>query len=225
MTKITIVVPAFNEEKRIEKVLQELSKTNLQIVVVDDGSTDGTDKVLRNLKFKISNLKLLRHEVNLGKGEALKTGCDAAFMIGADAVVVMDSDGQHDIRDLSKFVNTLKEKKYDILFGVRKFNKNMPLVRKLGNMLTFKIIEALFGIKLRDILCGYRGFTKSGYQKIRWISSGYAVEIEMIARTAKNNLRFCEIPVATVYYEVYKGLSAIDSIGILLETIAMRFRI
>src|SRR3990172_1702337 len=107
--KISIVIPAYNEEKRIGPVLSEIEKMGLEVFVVDDGSSDNTSKISEKYTKNV-----LRHKINLGKGAALKTGCEAAFDLGADAVVVMDSDGQHKASDLPKFIKTLKE--YKIFF-------------------------------------------------------------------------------------------------------------
>ena len=103
--KIFIVIPAFNEEKNIGKVLKEVSKTKYPIIVVDDGSTDKTFKVLQKFQIPNSKFQILRHRVNLGKGAAMKTGAEAAFALGADGVVFMDSDGQHKVSD---YLNLLK---------------------------------------------------------------------------------------------------------------------
>src|SRR3989304_7305763 len=117
--KIFVIIPAFNEESRIGKVLAGVRKKKLPIVVVDDGSKDETYQVAKKI-----TPYALRHPINLGKGAALKTGCLAAFKLGAEAVILMDSDGQHDANDLPKFVKALR--RCDVVFGVRNFGK-IPL--------------------------------------------------------------------------------------------------
>src|SRR5690349_9644350 len=103
--KIFVVIPLCNEKKHIASVLKEVSKYKMPIVVVDDGSKDGS--ALEVAKAKISNLTLLTHGVNLGKGAAMKTGAEFAFAKGADSIVFMDSDGQHIASDLPRFVEPL----------------------------------------------------------------------------------------------------------------------
>ncbi|RLC30852.1 glycosyltransferase family 2 protein, partial [Candidatus Woesebacteria bacterium] len=88
--KIFIVIPAYQEEERIGNVIRDVTKTKFPIVVVDDGSKDNTFKIAS--KYRVT---ALRHKVNLGKGAAMKTGAEVAFKMGADAIVFMDSDGQH----------------------------------------------------------------------------------------------------------------------------------
>ena len=85
--KIAIIVPAYNEAKRIDGVLDGLKKTKLPVIVVDDGSRDKTAEVIQK-----HNVTFLRHKINLGKGAALKTACEAAFLAGADGVIMLDSD-------------------------------------------------------------------------------------------------------------------------------------
>src|SRR5690348_13955343 len=126
--KLAVVIPAFNEQKRIGEVLRSLKPSGLDVIVVDDGSRDKTSEVA-----SLSHVVVLRHKINLGKGAAIKTGCEAAFFWGADAVIVMDSDSQHKVEDLEKFINAIKNDDYDVVFGSRNWVRGIPLVRYLGN--------------------------------------------------------------------------------------------
>lgn len=212
--KITIVMPAFNESRRIGEVLKELQKSKLPIVVVDDGSKDSTFAEVK--KYKVT---AFRHKINLGKGAALKTGCDAAFCLGAEAIIMMDSDGQHTVSDLPKFIKALESKNYDIIFGSRNLNMGVPLVRYLGNKFASILVSHLFGIYITDLICGYRAFTKKAYQQVRWLSSGYGVETEMVIRSGDKKLRRCEVLVETVYHDNFKGVTILDAIGILTNVL------
>lgn len=216
-SNIIIVVPAFNEVKLIAAVLKSLKKTGFQIIVVDDGSKDRTFNVAAN-----QSVVTLKHRVNLGKGAALKTGCEAAFEMGADAVVMMDSDGQHKVEDMGKFINALESGNYDVVFGSRNLNFGMPLIRFIGNKIASVLVAYLFGIYVSDLLCGYRAITKNAYKKLKWQSVGYGVETEMVVRTGKTGLRYCEVPVETVYYDKFKGVTILDAFGILLNVFRWR---
>ncbi|MDD2822962.1 MAG: glycosyltransferase family 2 protein [Candidatus Daviesbacteria bacterium] len=215
--KITIVVPAHNEEKRISIVLKDLVKVGLPIIVVDDGSSDNTYEVVKSFP-----VNLLSHRINLGKGAALKTGCVAAFSQGADAVVIMDSDGQHKVEDLAKFVYKLNENNYDMIFGSRNLSYGVPFVRFIGNKFASVLVSFLFGIYVSDLICGFRAFTKKGYEKIKWQSSGYGVETEMVINVGKLKLKYCEVPVETVYYDNFKGVTILDAFGILFSVLKWR---
>ena len=156
--KIYIVIPVYNEESKVIGVLKEISKTKYPIVVIDDGSTDGSQKKIREAKLK--NVTLLGHKINLGKGAVLKTGSDYAFNKGADAVIYMDSDGQHKVSDLNKFVEKLETGKFDIVFGSRNLNFGVPLDRYMGNKLASVLVGFMFGIYVSDLICGFRGLTQ-----------------------------------------------------------------
>ena len=215
--KIYIVVPAYNEAKRIGKVLRDLRKTKLPVIIVDDGSRDKTYQIAKRY-----NLIALRHEINLGKGAAMKTGAIAAFNLGADAVIFIDSDGQHKVSDLPNFLNALRTKKVDVVFGVRNLLK-VPFIRRVGNSVASILVYLLFSIRILDLLCGYRAITKKAYRKIDWKSSGYSVETEMVAMTGKNKLKHCEVAISTVYYDKFKGLSPTEGIGIVFDVLAWKF--
>ncbi len=170
-------------------------------------------------------MTLLEHKINLGKGAALKTGCEYAFSHGADAVILMDSDGQHLVSDLPKFEEKLIEGKYDVVFGSRNLNLGVPFVRYIGNKVASVIVSLMYGIYVSDLISGFRAITKSAYNKIKWESVGYGVETEMVVRIKKESLSYCEIPVATIYYDGYKGVSILDSFGVLGNLIAWKFKI
>ena len=215
--KIFIVIPLFNEEKHIVTVLKNLVKYSLPVVVVDDGSTDGSVKKIGDCRLK--NVEILTHKINLGKGAAMKTGADYAFNHGADAVIFMDSDGQHNPDDLPKFIRKLGEKKFGVIFGSRNLSFGAPLVRFLGNKFASVLVASLFRIYVSDILCGFRAITASAYEKTGWESSGYGVETEMVIRAGKANVKFCEVPVETIYINDVKGVTLLDAFGILASVI------
>lgn len=223
-----IVIPAYNEEKRIDNFLAKLSETGLPIVVVDDGSKDKTWDIVnkqslisRKLKNK-HRIHALRHRVNLGKGAAIKTGCDAAFSLGADAIVMMDSDGQHNTDDLQHFIRVLETNQYDIVFGSRNMGMGVPFIRFAGNKVASVLVRILFGVYVSDLLCGYRAFTKEAYPKLVWQSAGYEIETEMVINAAKNRMKYCEVPVETIYYEKFKGVTVFDGINIFMNIFRWR---
>lgn len=219
MMKISIVIPFFNENKHITSVIDGLSKYKLPIVLVDDGSTD-------ELKLKTTGqVTLLTHKINLGKGAAMKTGAQYAFESGADAVVFMDGDNQHKASDLPKFIEALEKGNCNAVFGVRRYNNNVPMVRYLGNKFASVVLFILFGIKVSDVLCGFKAVTKKGYKDVYWDSTGYGVETEMIARAGKAKLKFSEVPIESIYHDKNKGVTILDAVGIMGEIVKWRFTI
>lgn len=215
--KAAIVIPLYNEMKHIKVVLTSISKYKITPIVVDDGSRDSSGEVAVS-----NNAILITHKVNLGKGAAMVTGAEYAFNNGYDAIIFMDADGQHDASDLPKFINELKNKKSDVVLGYRNLNKNTPFVRAGGNRLASLVIKFLFGIKIWDPICGFRAITKFAYRKIKWESTGYAVESEMLAKSAINKLRITQVPVKTIYHDVNKGVSMLDAFGVLADIIRWR---
>jgi glycosyltransferase involved in cell wall biosynthesis len=206
-----VVIPAYNEDLRIGEVIQQVKSFTKNIIVIDDGSSDKTAEVVKNL-----GVTVFRHRINLGKGAAMKTGVEAAFLLGAEVVVLMDADGQHNPKYIPQFLEKINEG-YDIVFGSRNFSFGVPLVRFLGNKFGSVLINLLFGIYRSDLLCGFMAFTKKTYLKIKWDSPRYGVETEIVVRTGKNKLKYTEVPIETIYIDKYKGVTILDAIGILFN--------
>lgn len=207
MKKTFAVIPAYNEEKRIGSVIKKTKKYVKNIIVVDDGSRDRTFEVAEKLKVVVA-----KHPINLGKGAALKTGCEIAIRKGAEIIVLIDSDGQHNPHEIPKLIKSLDDS--DIVFGCRELSKNMPFTMRFGNWFIRLTMHVLFGIKLKDTQCGFRALTKQAYKKIRWSSTDYAVESEMIANSGKKNLKFKPVDVETIYSDSYKGTTVMDGLKI-----------
>lgn len=205
--EIFAVIPAYNEESNIKKVISETKKYVSNLVVVDDGSKDKTIEEARKERVIV-----LKHITNLGKGATLKTGCDYAVMHGAQKIIVLDADAQHEPSQIPNFLNELKD--VDVVLGYRRLNEEMPFVLKFGNWFINKTTKLLYGINLHDTQCGYRAFTADAYKKIRWKSSSYSMESEMLANMGKKSLKYKEIPIETIYTDKYKGTTIIDGIKI-----------
>lgn len=215
--KTFVIIPAYNESRRIKNVLEDAKVIDLPVIVVDDGSKDSTFE-----EIKKYNVYALKHKINLGKGAAIRTGCEAAFSMGADAIIMMDSDGQHKAEDLPKFLEKIESGKVDIAFGSRNMNMGVPLVRFMGNKMASVLISFLFGVYISDLICGYRALTKKAYDVMKLKSSDYGIETEMVVKAAKYKLRYCEIPVETIYYDKFKGVTILDAFGILLNVLKWR---
>ncbi len=210
-----VIIPAHNEEKHISKVIQNTKEYTKNIIVIDDGSTDNTFQEAIN-----SGVTVLHHKVNLGKGAALKTWCEYALLNGATRIIVMDADGQHNPKEIPTFREHLKEK--DIVFSYRIGKESMPKILKFGNWFISKVAKTLYGPELHDTQCGFRAFSAETYKKIQWESCDYSLESEMIANVGKNNLKYSQIPIATIYNDKYKGTTALDGIKIVLKMIGWR---
>jgi glycosyltransferase involved in cell wall biosynthesis len=217
-TKIAIVIPAYNEHQFLSTLLKSIRHfSTCPIIIVDDGSEIPL-RIPKALPAGRQGLIYrLRHKLNLGKGVAMTTGADFAFRnLKVISVIFMDADGQHDPKYLPQFEDLLTNN-YDVVFGSRTQTSGVPLVRFLGNKFASVYINVLFGAYVSDILSGYRGLSKRAYQLLKWNSPRYGVETEMVARLGihKNKLKYTEIPISTIYIDKYKGVSILDAVKIL----------
>jgi len=222
---ISIIIPCYNEENTIVETLGQVNKLNLnkRIIVVDDGSEDNTYSKIRQYST-FEDIVLLRHRINLGKGAALKTGCEAALRLGTDTIVFIDADQQHFPDDILRLVEKLKKEKLDIVFGTRNVDKKqMPLLSYLGNKFLTKLTCFLSNITLNDVQSGFKVFTSQTYQKIAWQSCGYSVENEIIINTGKYNLKYGQVPIKTIYKDTYKGTTVFSGLKIFLNILKQKF--
>ena len=213
---IWAVIPAYNEGKDIAGIIKKTKKYVDNVVVVDDGSNDNTSEVSEKSKASV-----LSHIVNLGKGAALKTGCDYAVKRGAKYIITLDADAQHNPENIPRFIEKLG--KYDIVFSYRKASRKMPSVLRFGNWFISNVVEFLYDVSLNDTQCGFRAFSKYAYKKIRWNASDYSMESEIISRAGKQKLKYVQIPIETIYSDKYKGTTVIDGVKIVLNMFWWKF--
>ena len=212
--KVCIVVPVYNERSRaVDTVKKILKFSKSLVVVVDDGSSDDSYKLLNDEFGGICRVRILRHMINLGKGAAMKTGVAMAWKLRAEAVIFIDSDGQHNPKYLPEFEKALEES--NLVFGYRDFDGRMPYVRRWGNKMVVVLVRQMFNVRRKDLLCGFFAFRSEIYDKIYWDSSRYGVETEIATRVGKNKLDFSELKIDTIYLDEYKGVSFLDAVRIL----------
>lgn len=220
--KTTVVIPAFNEENRIGKVLKKLLKYPYQIIVVNDGSSDNTSKIVN----KFGKVKLINNKTNLGQGASIRIGIKSALDSKSDIIVTFDADGQHRASEIKKFIKKINTG-YDVVLGSRFLKKTkLPLKRKIllkGSIL----VERIFlGIKLSDAHNGFRAFNSNAARKIKINENGMAHASEIIYRIKENGLKYSEIPVNIRYSAdtINKGGNTIiRSIEVLYKLIKLRF--
>ena len=218
---VYIVVPAYNEEEVILDVVRKLFRYFDHLIVVNDGSQDGTGDVLKN-----SDVTLLTHLVNLGQGAALQTGITYALSRGAEFIVTFDSDGQHEVSDAMEMVKVIKEGSFDVVLGSRFLGSavNIPATRKV--MLKFAIWFGNLGrtTKLTDAHNGLRVLNRKAAQALDITQDGMAHASEMIGQLMNASLRICEYPVTIAYtdHSLEKGQSSLNSINIVLDLIIGR---
>lgn len=210
-----VVIPAYNESRTVRKVIDSVKDYTKNIIVVDDGSEDNTYDIAKK-----QGIHALRQIVNLGKGTALKTGCDFAIKKGAKTIITMDADTQHEASDIPKFIDALNGN--DIVIGKRGLNKKMPLIFRMGNLILNSINQILFKVNIQDTQSGFRAFNTNSYDKLLWKSQDYSMEAEMVANIGKHRLKYKEIPIKTIYADRYKGTTILDGIKIGLKMLEWR---
>lgn len=220
MNTYFVIIPIFNEQKHIKKCLENIRKYWKNIIVVNDGSTDKTKEILHSF-HSIHTIHLSK---NYGKGYAMRVGAEAAWKLKADGIIFMDGDNQHNPIHIKTFVDALQKKKSDIIIGVRLLKTNIPLHRKLGNLVIAQIMKYLFNLTIPDIMCGFRAMTKKGYKRIAWKTNGYGVETEMLTILGRKKLSYQQVVVDTIYHDRYKGFSVGDGILILTKLLFWKMR-
>jgi glycosyltransferase involved in cell wall biosynthesis len=198
--KTYALIPAYNEEKTIQEVINRIKKINKIIpVVVDDGSTDKTAKLAKQ-----SGALVIKHKINKGKGEALRTGFNYILKNCEDGyVVVVDADLQYDPKDSIKLLKPLKKGEADFVTGYRDWSK-VPFRHRLGNFIWRNSFNILFGTRFKDTNCGFMALTTKALKKIKRIGGGYIVENVLFIEALKNNLRIKQVPVEVKYKHVSK---------------------
>ncbi len=201
--KIFIVIPAYNEEKVVVDVINEVRNSGYEnIIAVDDGSSDNTFNVISS----IPGITALRHKINRGKGAATKTGIEAAKLLGADIIVTMDGDGQHDPEDIKKLVEIIIKEDIDVALGTREKNKQeMPFLRKVYNFTGNLITWYLYGLWVNDSQSGFRAYSRSAADAINTKSDRYEYDSEVIREIYVYKLKYKEVPINVKYTEYSMG--------------------
>ncbi len=218
-----VVVPAYNEEYTIRKVLLGALQYCSSVVVVNDGSSDRTKEVVEEVMRRHPEIRLLSHVINMGKGAALKTGTEFAVNeLKAGRIVFLDADLQHRPEDIPRMLGKLSDA--DIVFGCRRLDRRMPLLFRVGNAVLNLAIRVLYGVRIPDSQSGYRAFLASAYPKIRWDATDYSVESEIIANVGRHRLRYAVLPIETIYNDRYKGTTITDGMKIVFDMVVWKFR-
>ncbi|MBI5680821.1 MAG: glycosyltransferase family 2 protein [Methanobacterium sp.] len=219
-SNIYVVIPAYNENKTIKRVIENLKDKRLNIIIVDDGSTDKTYKIAKNAINGTYNSYIYRHIINRGLGAALKTGIDVALSKNADIIVTFDADDQHDVEDIFHVSKPIIDGAADIVIGKRNFEE-MPLSKKLGNQVMNIITRIFYGIHVNDSQSGLRAFNRKAAEVLDIHSRGYGVSSEIIGEIKKYNLKLEEINIKTIYtdYSMSKGTNLKVGLKILFKLI------
>ncbi|KKN48145.1 hypothetical protein LCGC14_0655890 [marine sediment metagenome] len=196
--EISVFFPAYNEEKNIErtilianKVLKKLAD-KYEILVIDDGSKDNTGEVVKRLSLKNKKIKLITHKENKGYGSAVRSGFKNCKY---EWIVFTDSDGQFDFSELPNFISTQRKTKADLVVGYYK-KRRVSFIRKFNSYIWQIIIRILFGLKVKDIDCGFKLIKRNVVKPMNLKSErGAFISTEFLIKAKAENFKIVEIPV------------------------------
>ncbi|MFA4931600.1 MAG: glycosyltransferase family 2 protein [Caldisericia bacterium] len=192
--RIAAVIPAFNEEQNISAVVEGVRPFVTGIVVVDDGSADNTAGAA-----DAAGAIVLRHESNVGKGAALKTGFRYLIDSGYDGAVTIDADGQHDPAEIPLFI-AAAEQGYDMVVGNRMSNvSTMPFIRRFANHASSSLISLFLGQNVRDSQNGFRYYKLTSVLSLPLKANKYDLETEVIFKMGRAGYRIGWVPTRTIY--------------------------
>ena len=196
--KITVGIPAFNEEKNIAAIIVKLKKIADNVIVCNDGSTDATGIIAEELGAIVIN-----HTKNQGYGAGIRSIFLKSKEIESDVLVTLDSDGQHDVDDIKKLIEPIENKKCDLVIGSRFLEdnvKNVPNYRKIGINIITKVTNTTLKNKLTDSQSGYRAYNKKVISEITPSELGMGVSTEILIKASNKEFVIGEVPI-TVSYE------------------------
>lgn len=193
--KMVVLIPAYNEEKNIFDVVTQVKKYIPLVIVVDDGSSDQTAQ-----KARKAGADVLVHEVNKGKGAAIRTGFDEVLKQHMDAVIIMDADGQHDASELPGIIEKARIDQADIVMANRMDNpEGMPFLRYATNKFTSFIISKVAKVQIKDTQCGFRLIRTWLLPKMRLTTTLYDTESEMLLEASRLGATFSNAPIKSIY--------------------------
>jgi len=187
-----ILIPSFNAEKTLGAVASECLLAGVPVVVVDDGSTDGTYRVAADLP-----LTVLRHGRNQGKGRALRTGFAWALEQGFDAVVTLDADGQHDVSAAQRLYESARQRGIDLLIASRHSQfENMAGLRSSWNRFGVWCMRKRTGFEITDSQSGFRCYSSGLLRSLTLVADGYDLEMEVLMKAWRKGFKVDSLPVA-----------------------------
>ena len=194
--KITIGIPAYNEEKQLPKILPKLMEITDSIIICDDGSTDRTSTIAKEFGAKV-----VKHEKNCGYGAAIKSIFKMASEINSDVLVTFDADGQHRIEDIDKVLQPIKDGESDIVIGSRFLSDNneVPRYRKFGIKIITQVTNASMKENFTDSQSGFRAYKKQVLENIVLTEQGMGISTEILIKASEKNFRITEIPIKILY--------------------------
>ncbi len=217
--RLLIAVPVYNERKYVGPVLDKIKRHHGDILVVDDGSTDGTADILAARP----DVHTLRHPINRGYGQSLIDAFAWADAKGYDWVITIDCDEQHEPERIPDFIRAIEADRWDLISGSRYLTPSCeddlpPVDRRSINATITKTLNELLGLGITDAFCGYKAQRVSSMRKLRLDEPGYAFPMQLWPRAVQAGLRITEIPVRLIYNDPTRHFGGLlDDAGVRLN--------
>lgn len=202
--KKVILIPSYEPDDKLIKLIDELKKNKLDVIVVNDGSGKEYDSIFNSINKKV---KVISYEKNKGKGYALKTGLEYIRENYKEYIVItMDSDGQHSVKDAIKLGNYAEKHLNELVIGKRIRSKKTPLRSKIGNIITMLVYRLSTGVKVYDTQTGLRAFSHELMDFMQNVDGNrYEYEMNVLLYAPSNNIKIKEIEIETIYIENNEG--------------------
>lgn len=210
MSSLSIVLPAYNEEANVENAVKHVSDVaqtldrEYEIILVNDGSSDRTGEIARELEGRIPHFRLVEHYPNRGYGGALKAGFEAATK---DLITFYPGDAQFDFGEVERLLEALEREDADVVCGYR-FDRQDPPVRKLNALGWNLVVRLFFGYLCRDIDCGFKLFRREVLDHVTIVSDGAMIDTEFLAGAKARGFRIAEAPLTHLPREAGEATGA-----------------
>ncbi|MDD5505556.1 MAG: glycosyltransferase family 2 protein [Candidatus Omnitrophica bacterium] len=223
MPLLSVIIPVYNEASTITQIIEKANSVNIdkEIVVVNDCSTDGTDKILGGIR--LDNLKIIHHVTNRGKGAAFLTGLSNAK---GEYIIIQDADLEYDPADYPKMLELLTKENADLVLGARFLKGHQGLfIHRLGNKFLTALLNLLFISKLNDYATCYKLASRQTWNTLNLKATGFDIDVEIVCNALKRGKRILEAPVtySPRTYQAGKKIRWHDAIWAIFYMVKYRF--